>query len=192
MINSEAVSERSGFEFVAIVGGWTTAAAMTLLAYVYTNETKQPYLMWIWVTLAVAVALAAVSILVAVDVRLTQKSGSANLYHLDNAGGSVATFILLLGARVLCFFGGLLYFLWIDIAGIPTPIHCRFPGVDDEVHCLPIDLGETLSVISAVAAIPALLILLWAGRTSRVAAWLSPAIILGLYVLARMLWGPRY
>jgi hypothetical protein len=66
-------------------------------------------------------------------------------------------------------------------------------GAFGSVECLhrPGPALEVFGDVSAVAATPALVALVIAGRRSRVATWLSPVLIAVLYLLAACLWEPH-
>ncbi|MFI0353957.1 hypothetical protein [Actinomadura sp. 9N407] len=173
-------------EAATVGGGWTTMLAVLLVANAYTNEPEPPYLRWVWVMLAVAAACAAVAALVvAGQWRVRQDGVTLSPGHVAGLGLGAAVWLV----------GGLWCYSWLIFHGAGPPVHCTFPGVQGESHCLSQDVGESLAWLLALSAngvLVCLAILAGFGRCSRIAALLSPALIAGLYGLARLLLGPRF
>ncbi|MGI5205639.1 hypothetical protein ACQEU6_29170 [Spirillospora sp. CA-108201] len=175
-------------QVASIVAGWATITATTWLANVCNTEPDADYRyrLWFWVTLAEVLALGALWALVVIDARRTR--------GVDARPSSVRVLGLMLGTGAWLL-GGLWFFLGGVLFGgvaLPHGIHCSLPGVHGQSHCLPVPLGEALGLIIGLSSTPALAVLIAIGRRSPVAAWLSPVLIVGLFVLARLLWGPRY
>jgi hypothetical protein len=160
-----------------IVGGWAAILA-TFCLPTYTLG----FPTWADGTLIITAVTAALIVLVTIESIRAWRGGVTELGRVHLGG-------LMLGGTVW-FVGGLLaainYFVFLHAQ------YCRGEGLGS-FNCehRPGPTLETLGIVSAVAATPALLALLVTGRRSRVAAWLSPALIVGLYLLATCLWEPH-
>jgi hypothetical protein len=143
-----------------IAGGWAAMAAAFWFNSVW--DARPPTQLWDAV-LVVATGVGTVMALVAIDVVHVWRGGAARLGRERLVG-------LALGAGAWLW-GGLLDAALAQLAFLGRS------GVRD-----------VLGMMSAVSATPALVALIVVGRRSRVAAWLSPVVISGLYLLAVCLW----
>ncbi len=162
-----------------IAGGWAVIAAGFRLSPV---GAQPPGRQWHGGTLVVVTAVAAVVALVAIDAVRAWRRGQSRSGLVDRSG--------------LFFFGPC---AWL-IGGLLESLHyvslacnCGGTGGDSSFECLhrPGSVMNTFGWLSVVSVTPLLVILFFAGRRSRVAAWLSPALIAGLYLLAACLWEPH-
>ena len=160
-----------------IAGGWAAILAVfSLPTY------KLGFPTWATGTLIVGAVTGGVIALVTIESVLAWRGGAARFGKVNMCG------LVLGGTAWFC--GGVLasinYFVF---------LHSHYCG-DEGIHsvdCLqrPGPALEAFGVVSAVAATPALLALIIVGRRSRVAAWLSPVLIAGLYLLSTCLWEPH-
>lgn len=164
-----------------IAGGWAAIAAA--MFWFNSAGAKPSNRLWAAETLTVLTVTVAVMTVVVVDARRAWRGNAARLdgVHLTGlALGGVAWF---LGG--LC--GTLFYF------AILHSDYCGGTGGLVSFECVnrPGPVLDVLGVVVAVAAAPAFACLVAVGRYSRVAAWLSPIVIVGLYLLAACLWEPH-
>lgn len=125
-------------------------------------EARPPNQLW-GAVLLVATGVWAVMALVVIDVVFVRRSSAARFDRNRLVG-------LALGAGAWLW-GGLFDAVLAQLAFLGRP-----------------ELRDVLGVMSAVSATPALVALIVVGRHSRVAAWLSPVVVGGLYLLAVCLW----
>lgn len=160
-----------------IVGGWAAILAVLSLP-TYTPG----FPTWATGTAIVAAVTGGMIALVTIGSVLAWRGGAARLGKVHRGG------LMLGGTAWFC--GGVLasinYFVF---------LHSEYCG-GERIHSLdclhrPGTALEAFGVVSAVAATPALLALIVVGRRSRVAMWLSPALIAGLYLLSTCLWEPH-
>jgi hypothetical protein len=160
-----------------IAGGW---AAILAMFYLPTYTLGFPT--WATGTLIVAAVTGGVIVLVTIETVRAWRGGAARLGRVHMGG------LVLGGTAWFC--GGLLAFINYSVF-----LHSHYCGGEGfaSFDCLhrPGPALEAFGVVSAVAATPALLALIIVGRRSRVAAWLSPVLIAGLYLLATCLWEPH-
>jgi hypothetical protein len=143
------------------------------------NEAHTPY--WGAVTATITVTTTAVIALMVADRVLARRDG------VDVAGRGHLVGLVLAG--IAWSTGGLLSLFYLVVKGDEVTgsfTACSFAALNR-----PDPLVETLGYLLAFSTTPVLVALIVVGRRSRVVAWLSPALILGLYLLATHLWSPH-
>lgn len=146
-----------------IVGGWTATAVVFWFCRAW--DARPPDRLW-GAVLVVGTVVGAVIALVVIDVIRVRRDSVARPSEVH-----WSEFTPGFGAW---FWGGLFVFALYHVL-------FRQPGIN-----------VVLGVVSAVSATPALAALFIVGRRSRVAAWLSPVVVAGLYLLAVRLWNLHF
>jgi hypothetical protein len=181
MTISEAVATRSlRADATLIVAGW--AAVATATAFVATYGTPASDGPWGTKTLIVAAAAGLVVALMRIGRDRSGRAGAKKRTVSHTAGLVLGGVVWLLGGLA----DALLYFLL-----LLDP--CEGAGKAASVECLhragPI--LDLLGLTLAAAPTAALIVLIYLRRYSRVVALLSPALMVGLYLLAAWIWMPH-
>jgi hypothetical protein len=178
------------YEASVIGGAWAAMSpllAMALYPLGFQGGTAEPERMWgvAWgtKTLAVAGVIGVMMALAMID---------ADRARCDNTRvGIVQVSGLTLG--VVAWLLGGLFNLLVWILQFVYKDQCGGSGGASSFACLNRSglVLNALGVVASLSATLVLLVLFMRGRHSRVAAWLSPILVIGFYVLALSLWEPH-
>jgi hypothetical protein len=192
VIRGEVAKSRSIYKAAAVCAGWVAIAFLFWINLMtWPEEVDVPAfgdlppnygsgLVWAAAMLAVAVAVGMMMIPVMREAVRARREGRRRAGVASVAG-------LVLGT-VAWLFGG----LWTLAILIASENGCAGQGLSsfECVHQPGLFL-KVLGVLTFVSATPVWSVVLVAGARSRVTAWLSPALIIGLYLLALYLWEPH-
>ncbi|MFB9881279.1 hypothetical protein ACFFMN_25415 [Planobispora siamensis] len=161
-------------EVAAIAGGWTAlvVAGAAWSWFAQDQESRTPY--WSAVAVVVTAAVVILVVLMVVHNTLARRGGAGTPVR-----GGLPGMILAVAAWLLGGMAALVHSIARNDARRGTGTACSFDALNAPAPGL-----ESLSTVLAVSATVVLLVLLSVGRRSRVTAWLSPALVLGLYLLA--------
>ncbi|MBG0830170.1 hypothetical protein HS041_20610 [Planomonospora sp. ID67723] len=165
-------------EAMVVIGGWAAfaAAAAAWRWFAQDNESRTPY--WGVVAGVITVAIAVVvTLMIVCGVRAGRADAGGS------RGSSMPGRLLAVAAWLV---GGL--FAFFDLILQHDKRSGSGTGCSFESLNRPAPEVEALGGLLALSATPALVVLLIAARRSRVIAWLSPVLILGLYLLGMHLW----
>jgi hypothetical protein len=175
------------YEAGVIGGGWAaiTPLAMRVLfsAGLVGRDPAEPDRMWGvgWHagTLALAGVIAVVLALAMIDAGRAESA--------DASVGAVQKVGLALGVGAWLLVGLFTLAVWLFLGGV-----CEGGG-RGSFECVhrPGPVLNVLGVAAALTPTLVLLVLFRKGHRSRVATWLSPVLVIGLYLLALLLWEPH-
>jgi hypothetical protein len=174
------MSTRGLTEASMVAAGW--AAITALFVFVPLHSPRSPDPWWGVETLVVTAVTGLVAALVVVDAVRVRGGGAAKVARIHLLGLGLGGIAWLCGG----FVDLLIYFLG---------LHSNCSGTSGlgSFECVnrPGPVLDLLGVVSATAATPVLIALIAGGRRSRVAAWLSAALVVAMYLLAAWLWQPH-
>ncbi|MFB9891446.1 hypothetical protein [Planobispora takensis] len=168
-------------EVAAVAGGWAVlvAAGAAWSWFARDQESRTPY--WGAVAVAVTAAVAIVVVLMTAGSVLARRRGAQG-----RVKGSLPGLILAVAAWPLGGTATLIHAIARNDERSGTGTGCSFAALN-----APSPELESISTALAVSATVILPVLIFAGRRSRVTAWLSPALVLGLYLLAMHMGEPH-
>lgn len=142
-------------------------------------QLRTPY--WGAIRTAITATIAIVVTLMVADAVLARRGGADRVAKRHLSGLVLAVIAWLLGGLFTLF----------DAVVQNDKRSGTFTGCSFAALNRPDPALESLAGLLALSATPMLIVLLVAVRRSRVAAWLSPALILGIYLLAVHLYEPH-
>ena len=177
--SAEKGTRRPPVGAVWVVGGWAATAVAWWLG---ATGGAEPNRHWGARTLTVAALTTAVLALMVIEVARTWRREPDRFHPLDAAWMFLGT--------CAWFLGGLVD---LAIGFLGSEDSCSGTGGEGSFACLnrPGQGLAGLGWLVTASATGVLVAMFWSGRRSRVAGWLAPALIVGLYVLAAVLWEPH-
>ncbi|MBO2456108.1 hypothetical protein [Actinomadura violacea] len=188
MLKSPVMAGGRFREYGVVGGAWVAVTALFVLTVATwptdsTDSDKPPFqassLGWGLETLAVVVVIGLMTAVAVMDMRAARRGGlSRPIRSLEVALAACAWFL-----------GGLFCLLTFFYTQADV---CGGGGVwVFGCHNRPGPLLNTLGLIFAASATPALAVLTMPANRTRLSRWLSPVLILGLYLLALRMWVPH-
>ena len=165
-------------QVMMVLGGW---AAMAVALRLGMTRVTAPNHQWALRTLGVAALVMVVMTIVVVDAVRGWRRGPVRFHPLDA--------IWMLAGVCVWLLGGLIDVLLGLLDGDDS---CSGTG-GSSFECLH-RAGPGLQALGGLMVLLATVVvaaMFWVGRRSRVAGWLAPALIVGLYALAVVIWEPH-
>lgn len=174
----EAAVRRQRIDVAKVAGGWVATPVVICVNLILRTPTDR------WWPVVIALMLTAIGAMTAVavtDIVNARRAGETQINPSRLSPLALASFVWLLGG-----FFALLSYIG-DVADA-----CESTATSD-FDCLhrPGPALDALGIVTAISATPALAAVIIFGQRSRVAIWISPALVAGIYMLALFLWMPH-